>query len=93
MFHILFFNLTYKNTSIIIVDNASSDNSIPFLKENYPDLERIELEENTGFSYAVNCGIKQADSEYVFLLNNDTECDPDCIEHLVALIEKDEKIL
>ncbi len=57
---------------VIVVDNGSSDGSTKCLK-NFPKVELIELWDNTGFSHAVNVGIQAADTEYVLLLNNDTE--------------------
>ena len=79
---------------IIVVDNGSKDKSIPFLKEKYkegqilPDgrilhFKLIELGQNTGFSNAVNVGIRAADTEYVFLLNNDTIADEHATEQLM----------
>lgn len=83
---------TYKNMEIIVVDNASSDDSVKYLHDKYPEVKVIQLQYNTGFSYAVNIGIKQALGEYVFLLNNDTEVDNRCVEFLVESINKVENI-
>lgn len=77
---------TFKDFDIILVDNASTDGSISFVKENYRDVDVIELPENTGFANAVNVGIKKSSSEYVFLLNNDTICDERAIEELVKTL-------
>lgn len=83
---------TMHNFEIIVVDNGSVDGSIPYIKEHYPDIVLIDMKENTGFSGAVNEGIKYAKAPYIFLLNNDTECEPDCIEHLCKTMEKKETI-
>lgn len=83
---------TYKDTEIIIADNNSSDGSVEYIKENYPEAAVIELDSNAGFSYAVNEGIRRAEGEYVLLLNNDTEADPYCIERLAEAISRSDDI-
>ncbi len=80
---------------VIMIDNASSDDSISFLEEkygNHPKVRIIKLAENTGFSYAVNVGIKEAKTEYVFLLNNDTKTDRECIFKLQKTLDGSDKI-
>jgi len=64
---------TYSPVEIIIVDNASTDGSQAFLRENYPDVILIELLENRGFTGACNEGMAAARGDIVALLNNDTE--------------------
>lgn len=83
---------TIKNFEIIVVDNGSVDGSIPYIKEKYPEIILIDMKENTGFSGAVNAGIQHAKAPYIFLLNNDTECEPDCIEQLCYTIQKKDNI-
>ena len=78
--------------NIIIVDNASQDGSVAYIEENYPEFEIIQNNENLGFSAAVNAGIKSSKSEYVFLLNNDVELDPNCVFNLFECIKKDKEI-
>jgi len=78
---------------VIIVDNASSDSSIEYIKnvaKTFQNLEikLIELKSNTGFSNAVNVGIKESDTEYVFLLNNDTICEKNVVKELEYLMDK-----
>jgi GT2 family glycosyltransferase len=66
-------------SEIIIVDDASTDNSITFLKNNYPDIKIIENNKNIGFGPSVNAGLKAAQHELVFLLNNDIKPDKNYI--------------
>lgn len=63
---------TVQDFEIIVVDNGSSDGSVPFLLCRYPDVQVITLKKNYGFSKAVNEGIKRASGQYIILLNNDT---------------------
>ncbi len=83
---------TYKNIETIVVDNASSDNSIEFVKDEYPNVITISMTTNTGFSGAVNKGIIESKGDYVFLLNNDTEIDEKCVEYLVNTIKQNQNI-
>ena len=83
---------TYKDFHILVVDNASSDGSIEYMEENYPDIELIKLQKNFGFSKAVNIGIQHSRTPYVILLNNDTTVDTRYVEEMVKAIEKSPKI-
>jgi len=73
----------FKSIVVTIVDNGSSDGSIEFIKNEFPDVNLIVFSENKGFSAAVNAGIKAVDCPYAFLLNNDTELAPDCLLRLI----------
>lgn len=75
---------------ILVVDNGSTDGSVEWLKER--GIPGIFLETNTGFSGAVNVGIRAAKTPYVLLLNNDTEAEPDFVEEMVNAIERSPKI-
>lgn len=66
----------------ILVDNGSTDGSIDFVKKNYPWVDILPLQENQGFSRAMNAGIKKAKGNTVFLLNNDTVLDRECIKFI-----------
>ena len=58
---------------IIVADNASSDNSIAFLRSKHPEVEIIQNESNGGFAKGYNDALKQIDSKYYLLLNSDVE--------------------
>ncbi len=77
---------TWQSYKILIVDNASSDGSVEFIRENYPDIEVISLDQNYGFSRAVNVGILHSHTPYVLLLNNDTTVDPHFLEEMIQAI-------
>ncbi len=80
-----------ENQEVIVVDNGSTDGSLEYL-ETFPGVRVIVLDKNYGFCRAVNEGIKAADSEYVILLNNDTEVDKNFAKELLKAIKSDEKI-
>lgn len=83
---------TYKDFDVILVDNASIDNSITLAKSLLSQIKIIKLEENKGFSKAVNEGIKNSKTKYVVLLNNDTVATPSWLESLVYKIKEDSQI-
>lgn len=66
---------------IIVVDNGSTDGSLEILKK-YPQIQVIELGENTGFCKACNVGIEKAETDYVVLLNNDLTVEKGFVEAL-----------
>jgi len=71
---------------VIVVDNNSSDNTVAFIKENYPKVTLIEATENKGFGAANNIGIAKAleiGAEYFFLLNQDAYLQPNTISRLI----------
>ena len=72
---------------VIVVDNASTDGTGDFLRERWPHVRVISLEENRGFGKAANAGVEAARSEIVVLLNNDIVCTPTFLERLVAALD------
>ena len=81
-----------KGHRIIFVDNASKDDSVNFVQENYPQIEVIQLEENYGFTGGYNRALKQIDAKYYCLLNTDVEVTQGWIEPIINLMQSDEKI-
>lgn len=72
---------------IIVVDNASSDDTVSVVKEFYPDTVLIQNKKNLGFAAGNNVGIKKARGKYVLLLNSDTEVENDTISVMVSFME------
>ena len=85
-------SLQQEPAHIILVDNGSTDGSYEMVVENFPEIETIRFEENTGFCRAVNAGIAAARTEYVIFLNNDTVAEPGFVEELERVMERDENI-
>ncbi|HDQ23210.1 MAG TPA: glycosyltransferase family 2 protein [Candidatus Uhrbacteria bacterium] len=91
------FKLDYpeNNYKVFLVDNASVDDSVIFVKNNFLQVEIIENKENSGFAKGNNLGIKKALAEnfdYVCLINQDTVSEPDFLSKLVEIAERDKKI-
>lgn len=79
---------TYTNYEIIIVDNASIDKTIEFIKTNYPNIKLVESKSNLGYAHGNNVGFKCAKGEYVVVLNPDTVTDPEWLYHLIRPLEE-----
>lgn len=83
----------YDHVRIVLVDNASTDQSIAFVESRFgadPRVEVLALSENLGWSGGNNAGIERAlaaGADYIFLINNDTAVAPDVISKLVATAE------
>jgi hypothetical protein len=79
----------------LVVDNGSSDGLIAAVKEEFPQVEIVELKENAGFTGGNNAGIKLAmnrGADYILLLNNDTIVSADFLSRLLAAAEKDSQV-
>lgn len=82
----------YENFSVVIADNASNDDSILFLKENYPQIKLICNPENEGFAKGYNLALEQISADYYILLNSDVEVTKDWIRPVISRMESDKKI-
>lgn len=80
----------FRKFDILVVDNGSSDGSAEWLEEQ--GIRTLRLAENQGFAGGVNCGIEACDSEYVILLNNDTQVLDGFVSELVRGIEESERL-
>jgi GT2 family glycosyltransferase len=74
---------TFGDFESILVDNGSTDGSLALVGKDFPEVRVVTLGENRGFATAVNAGIEASNTEYIALLNNDTEVDPGWLEALV----------
>jgi GT2 family glycosyltransferase len=87
-------SLLKQNAQIIVVENGSTDNSLEFIKSNFPEVQLIVNKVNKGFT-AVNQGIKKAIDEgydYVALFNNDALADRDWLKHLVNCLDNNAEV-
>lgn len=83
---------TSKDFRILVVDNHSTDGSLEYMKDHYPEVEVLALNENYGFSRAVNEGIRRCTTPYVILLNNDTTVDEHYVEEMIKAIDASPRI-
>jgi GT2 family glycosyltransferase len=83
---------SFRDFEVVVADNGSSDDSVAYLRERWPEVEVVELGENRGFSAAVNRGMAAGRSPYVALLNTDIELSPDWLELLVGEFERDQRL-
>jgi GT2 family glycosyltransferase len=77
---------------VFVADNASTDNSLDWLKDNYINVEVIALKSNYGFAKGYNLALKQIEADYYVLLNSDVEVAKDWIEPVIELMETNEKV-
>ncbi|MFH1409364.1 MAG: glycosyltransferase family 2 protein [Nanoarchaeota archaeon] len=78
---------TYTNFETILVDNGSVDRSSDYVKNTFPNIRIIQLQKNLGFAAGNNKGIEAAKGDFVFILNNDTMLDPECLTYLMQSVE------
>lgn len=77
-------NQTYKNIEIIVVDNASNDGSVEFVKRYFPKIIIVNNKINSGFPSANNLGVKISHGKYLLLINNDVWVEKDFLDSLVS---------
>jgi len=79
---------TYKNFEIVLVDNASKDNSVEFVKNNYPHVLIVRNASNLGFASGNNSALGEIKGGLVLLLNNDTRAPVDYLEKFVRAFDE-----
>lgn len=83
---------TFRDFELIVVDNGSTDGSVDWIRSEFPEVRVLALEGNRGFCGGNNAGIRVASGEYIGLLNNDTEADPEWLGELVRAVQADRTI-
>ncbi len=81
------------NCTIIVVENASTDGSLDYVKNRYPEVELVVNKKNLGFAGGVNSGIRKAlelKCDALALFNNDAIADKNWLKELLAIAEKDD---
>jgi len=82
------FKSTYQNFEVIVVDNLSTDNSHVRCKEKFEKIQLIENKENLGYCEGNNIGIRNANGEFIIILNPDTIVEPNWLNHLMSAYNK-----
>lgn len=79
----------YVNKRVVVVDNASTDDSVIFLQQHFPEIEIIKNSSNEGFAKGYNTALRKVSDDYYILLNSDVEVTPNWIEPIIDLMESD----
>jgi len=85
-------NSTYPRKRIIVADNGSTDDSVAFLKLNFPAIEILESPVNEGYAKGYNTALQKIQSDYFVLLNSDIEVSPGWIEPIISLMQTNTEI-
>jgi len=82
------FKQTYQDFSILVIDNASTDNTVKFIQNNYPEIKIVKNRKNLGFAKAHNQAIAWTDSDYVLCLNPDVILEENFLEGIVKFMDE-----
>ncbi len=85
-------NLNYPNYNIYVIDNASTDDSVLYIREFHREVKIIALDKNYGFAGGYNRGFAQMPEDYYLMLNSDVEVPPGFIKPLVEMMEENRNI-
>ena len=80
------------DSDIVVADNASTDDSLSFLRQNFPTVKIIAPEKNFGFAEGYNQAIKKIDSEYIVLINQDVAVTQNWLAPLLSVMENDDRV-
>ncbi|MXV50493.1 glycosyltransferase [Pedobacter sp. HMF7647] len=86
------YNSTYQNLEIYVGDNASTDDSLEFVKENFPGIKILVNDKNYGYAGGYNHILEHIESDYFVLLNSDVEVTPGWIEPVIKVMVTDPSI-
>lgn len=84
-------NTPASEADLIVADNASSDESVDYLKQNHPEIQLIILDQNYGFAEGYNRALKQITHPYSILLNSDVEVTKNWVQPLINQLESSDK--
>ncbi len=84
--------LSYPNYTVYVIDNNSTDDSVLFLKDQFPLVKIIPLPCNYGFAKGYNLGLAAVEEDYYLMMNSDVEVGKDFLQPMVDLMETDERI-
>lgn len=79
---------TWPDFEVLLVDNGSTDGTQDYVRQQFPEVKIIELERNYGFTGACNAGWQAASGEFIILLNNDTEVNPNWLAEIVSAFQR-----
>lgn len=82
------FQQKYRDFSVLIIDNGSSDGTIEYIQKNFPEVKMLRNTQNLGYARAHNQGIKLTRSEYLLIMNPDIILTPDYLNNIVSAAGK-----
>jgi len=82
----------WQDFEVLLVDNASTDGSAPWVRAHFPEVRVIENVRNLGFAGGANVGLAAAQGEHLVLLNNDAYPEPDFLQALVETAREDARV-
>ncbi len=83
---------TEGDAEVVVADNGSTDDSLQWLRLNYPDVRVIRLDRNYGFAGGYNRALREVESEYVLLLNSDVEVIAGWWQPLVEVLDTERDV-
>lgn len=78
---------SFRDFEVVVVDNGSRDDTVTWLRENWPQVQLVSLPQNIGVTGALNVCVHAGRGELLALFNNDMELEPDCLAELVAALD------
>lgn len=87
-----FKSVRYGNEKIVVIDNASSDGSVKWLRSSYPDIECMPFYENNGYAGGYNKALSKVKATYYAIVNNDVEITPTWLDPIIKMLEQDKTI-
>ena len=83
---------TPPQVNIVVADNGSTDDSVEFLRREYPNIKLVLMDRNYGFADGYNRALQQVDAECLVLLNSDVEVTAGWLEPLVATLQNNSQV-
>lgn len=85
-------NINFNKHKVIVVDNASKDNTVEFVKNNFPQVELIKINQNIGYGRGNNVALNQVKTEFALVLNPDALIDDDSICKVLEIMKSNSEI-
>lgn len=82
----------YEKVKVFVADNGSDDDSVPFIRSNYPEIELVELDRNYGFAGGYNKALANINAEYYVILNSDVEVTEHWIFPIIEKMDADQSV-
>src|SRR3972149_8380354 len=86
------YSQSYSKTEIILIDNASDDNTLQVVRKKFPKVKIVANKINTGAAKGRNLGLAKSKGNFILFLDDDTKAHPKMIEELVKVIKSEKKV-